>query len=206
MNKTLTQVTVNPLAGRVNSDAHTMLYSGRRFYYASVHEKDFLMLDIAHHLARMGRWLGAMNCEHYSVAEHSWLLADYVHENEGGLVSHDPHGRAELALAALLHDSEEYVTGDFPSPLKILVPELAVYGDYLRTRIFEKFDIRYNMYLAVKPFDYRIRKSEAVYVRNAHNLFPAIEPLPVELRFWPPEIAEQKFLDMYDKLIGELGR
>lgn len=206
MNKSHAEVTVNPLAGRVNADAHTMLYSGRRFYYASVHERDFLMLDIAHHLARMGRWLGAMNVEHYSVAEHSWLLADYVHENEGGLVSHDPRGRAELALAALLHDAEEYVTGDFPSPLKVLVPELAVYGDYLRERIFEKFDVQYNMYLAVKPFDYQIRKTEAVYVRNADNLFPDVEALPVKLRLWQPKVAEENFLNMYEKLIKELGR
>jgi len=183
-----------------------MLYSGHQFYYASVHKKDILMLDIAHHLARMGRWLGAMNVEHYSVAEHSWLMADYMYNYEGGLVSHDPHGRALLALAALMHDSEEYVTGDFPSPLKVLIPELSVYGDYLREMIYDVFNIPYNMYYAVKAFDYRIRKTEAEYVRNAERLFPDIEALPVNLRLWGPAEAEMEFLDMYNMLIKELGR
>ncbi len=201
-----TEFITNPLAGRVNADAHTMLYSGRRFYYASVHKKDFAMIDIAHHLARMGRWLGAMNVEHYSVAEHSWLMADYVYNYEGGLVSHDPHGRALLSFAALMHDSEEFVTGDFPSPLKVLIPELSLYGDYLRHMIFDVFDIPYNMYLAVKAFDYRIRKTEAEYVRNGETLFHDIEALPVDLRLWSPNEAEKNFLEMHEFLLKELGR
>lgn len=199
------ELITNPLAGRVNADAHTMLFSGRRFYYASVHRKDFDMKVIAHHLARMGRWLGAMGVDHYSVAEHSWLMADYLYENEGGLVSHDPRGRALLAFAGLMHDSEEFVTGDFPSPLKILVPELAVYGDYLRQMIFDVFDIPYNMYLAIKVFDYRIRKTEAAYVRNGDSLFHDIEALPVKLRCWAPQDAENMFLHMYEKLTREIN-
>lgn len=201
MNKTHAEVTVNPLAGRVNADAHTMLYSGNKFFYTAVSDHDIIITDIAHHLARMGRWLGAMTVEHYSVAEHSWLMADYLYRSGGWLSNMQ---RALVALGALMHDSEEYVTGDFPSPLKILVPELAVYGDYLRGRIFNKFNIPMWTYPIVKPFDYRIRKTEAVFVRNGHKLFPETEALVVDLKFWPPREAEFKFLTMYDNLVLEI--
>ena len=196
-------IDTNPLAGRINANEFTRLYSGHKFFYAEVNDEDIRMIDIAHHLARMGRWLGAMNVDHYSVAEHSWLMADYVYEK---IPFDTRRQRFLVSLGALMHDSEEYVTGDFPSPLKSLIPELSIYGNYLRERIFRKFNIPWWTYDVVKPLDYRIRRTEAELVRNADDVLPGIERLDVELRMWEPEDAQNMFLHMYDKLTQGLKR
>jgi len=193
-------IVTNPLAGRVNSDACTMLYTGKKFFYARVTKDDIDILDIAHHLARQCRWLGAMDVEHYSVAEHSWLMADFALHNFGP-------NTVLKAFGFLMHDSEEYVIGDFPSPLKAIIPELSVYGDYLRSMIFDKYDIPWDIYTDLaKPFDIAIRATEAEYVQNAKALFRNVQPLNVLPHFWRPCIAEHKFLEMFSYLTDELKR
>lgn len=193
--------TTNPLIGKVDSDAHTMLYSGQRFYYANVGKFEVTINTIAHHLARQNRWLGAMGADFYSVAEHSMLMSDYVYDNMAF-----PTNRQRLlaALGALMHDSEEFVTGDFPSPLKVLIPELSLYGNWLRSVIFQAFEIPAWTYTMVKPLDLRIRKTEAEYVKNGDTLFPDLERLDVKLKFLAPPAAEYQFLLLFHAITKEL--
>lgn len=61
--------------------------------------------DIAQCLASQPRWGGAAR-PWYSVAEHSVMVSRLV--------------RPQLAFAALMHDSEEFL-GDWPSPVKVLL-------------------------------------------------------------------------------------
>jgi hypothetical protein len=201
MTDPLTPIKINPLIGRVNSDAHTMLYSGQRFYYTDVDKFDISIEVIAHHLARQCRWLGAMDAEHYSVAEHSSHMAGYVWHY---MPFPTKRQRMLAVIAALLHDAEEFVTGDFPSPLKVLIPELSLYGDYLRGEIFNRFGIPWYNYEIVKPLDYRIRKTEAEHVENGHLLFENIERLDVHLMFMSAIAAEKMFMSLWDEAQHEL--
>lgn len=62
--------------------------------------------DVARGLAYEPRWRGATK-SFYSVAEHSVMVSRLV----------PPH----LAYDALWHDSPEFITGDWPSPLKVFL-------------------------------------------------------------------------------------
>lgn len=62
--------------------------------------------DVARGLAYEPRWRGATK-SFYSVAEHSVMVSRLV----------PPH----LAYDALWHDSLEFITGDWPSPLKVFL-------------------------------------------------------------------------------------
>lgn len=67
--------------------------------------------DIAHSLSMQCRFMG--HCAyHYSVAQHSMLVADIIHERH--LAWNKPH----IVLAGLLHDAHEAYTGDVSTPLK----------------------------------------------------------------------------------------
>lgn len=70
--------------------------------------------DIALCLSSQPRWGGAAR-PWYSVAEHSVMTSRLV--------------PAELAYAALMHDSEEFL-GDWPSPVKVMLNR-----DYVKARI-----------------------------------------------------------------------
>jgi len=71
--------------------------------------------DIARALAYQPRWAGATRT-FYSVAEHSIMVSRLVPE--------------KLALSGLLHDSDEAITGDIVSVVKVLIGR-----DHLRARL-----------------------------------------------------------------------
>ena len=203
---------VNPLAGKVDADVFTTTWTGVHFPYASFTLDHISIDDIAHHLARQNRWLGAMNCECYSVAEHCVLLARHALEGiEDDLfawVLHNSPGHSRdikslrqcLAFTLLLHDSDEYITGDFPSPLKALIPELKPYGNYVRSCVFQKYGASEILYPLSKPYDIRIRANEARFVRNTEGQYANVVPLPFDLQFWYPNEAAQHFLDLFKEL------
>lgn len=64
--------------------------------------------DIAQSLSKQCRFTGH-TLSHYSVAQHSWLVAEFV----AGVMR-----RPELGAHALLHDAAETYTGDISSPMK----------------------------------------------------------------------------------------
>lgn len=82
----------------------TMLtHSGIRIDLADPKPEQITMMDIAHHLAHICRFTGAVS-SFYSVAQHSVLVASLV--------------PMELTLPALLHDAHEAYLGDVATPLK----------------------------------------------------------------------------------------
>ncbi len=84
--------------------------SGRAFDLANPDPFQIVAEDLAAHLSKMCRFTCA--CEpFYSVAQHSCIVAGLVPER--------------LRLAGLLHDASEAYTGDWSSPMKQLVRELA---------------------------------------------------------------------------------
>jgi uncharacterized protein len=91
------------------------MLSGRRLDLLDPSPQDIEIEDIAHGLARVARWNGQTLGDHaFSVAQHALL----VEEIASALA---PAGPGDWQLAALLHDSPEYVIGDLISPFKAAV-------------------------------------------------------------------------------------
>jgi hypothetical protein len=93
-------------------------YTGRKVQPFNLKESDIDIIDIAHQLSCIARFLGATKF-FYSVAQHSILVSEILE-----LRYKDPM----LALWGLLHDGIEYIFFDVPRPLKIL-PEFAFYRE-----------------------------------------------------------------------------
>jgi hypothetical protein len=91
--------------------------SGRHVDPLNLRPGDIDIRDIAHNLSLLCRYTGAFPF-HYSVAQHSILVADMLAVN-----GHDQ----KVQLCGLLHDAAEYVFGDVNYHLKKL-PELAEYN------------------------------------------------------------------------------
>ena len=80
-----------------------LTHGGRHVQFEAFDPACIDIEDIAHALSMVCRFAG--HCpRHYSVAQHSMLVADLVSE--------------EYKLAALLHDASEAYLGDVTSPLK----------------------------------------------------------------------------------------
>jgi len=206
----------NPLLGLGADDAFTVTASGRRFYYAKFTYSDIIFTDIATHLGYTCRWVGALN-KHYSTAEHSVLMAQYALDCRSTQLPkylrwEDPLiqaiQRKTFAKALLLHDAEEYVTGDFPSPLKqFFNPLFEDYASYVREMIYDKYDAHYPYYVHVKNWDRRILFTEAVWsleggrkiITEKGNLGPP--SLDVQPFGWHPDMAQRRFKEMYMRLI-----
>ena len=91
------------------------MLSGRRLDLLDPSPLDIEIEDIAHGLARVARWNGQTKGDHaFSVAQHCLLVERFVHELR-------PKTGMALRLAALLHDSAEYVIGDLISPFKAAI-------------------------------------------------------------------------------------
>lgn len=112
------------------------MLSGRRLDLLDPSPLDIEMTDIAHGLARVARWNGQTQGEHaFSVAQHSLIVEDIA----SALV---PKLEPEWRLAALVHDSAEYVIGDLISPFKA-----AIGLDYktFELRLLEAIHIRIGL-------------------------------------------------------------
>ena len=112
------------------------MLSGRRLNLLDPSPLDVEIEDIAHGLARVARWNGQTVGDHaFSVAQHSLL----VEEIAGAL---KPELDTKWRLAALLHDSAEYVIGDLISPFKA-----AIGLDYraFEERLLQAVHIRFGL-------------------------------------------------------------
>jgi hypothetical protein len=100
---------------RAAGRAWQRMLSGRRLDLLDPSPSDIAIEDIAHGLARVARWNGQTVGAHaFSVAQHALVVEEI-------LASLDPGIDRRWRLAALLHDSPEYVIGDLISPFKAAV-------------------------------------------------------------------------------------
>lgn len=112
------------------------MLSGRRLDLLNPAPEDVEIEDIAHGLARVARWNGQTRGEYaLSVAQHSVMVADI-------LVALEPGAGQEGALAALLHDSPEYVIGDLISPFKAAIGlDYKAFEEKLLSAIHARFSL-----------------------------------------------------------------
>ncbi len=111
--------------------------------------------DIAHHLARVCRFGGAVE-QYYSVASHSVYVAEIV----GARYFENEAQRDHLSRSALLHDAPEAFLGDMVSGLKRLCPEYRELEDLWAAAIEAKFGVRFRHDPVIKDADLRARLSE----------------------------------------------
>jgi len=172
-------------------------YTGKKFPLLDPSPDDVCIEDIAHHLARICRYTGAIgdgvSSSYYSVAEHSVFVALCA--------------PVQYRMAALLHDAAEAYIGDLSRPLKYLAG-MQAYRDMdakIEAVIAKKFNLEYPWPAIVKELDSRIILDEkATFLKDQDWAAEDCErwdvldtPLGVQLRGWLPREAEAAFMETY---------
>lgn len=169
-------------------------YTGEMFDVFSPNKEQIVLKDISHALSMLCRF-GGHSRNFYSVAEHSFLIAEYFEDRR----------EYDLARAALLHDATEAYMGDVIRPLKLHWPLYRQTEEYLQGLIFTKFNLPPEMPPEVKAADLRICNDERAALLHERPWTPEIDALPyldVEIHSWFPIQAEQNFMDMFWRLFG----
>lgn len=167
--------------------------SGRRFYPLDPRPEDISIVDIAHQLARLCRYGGAVEgwC---SVAEHSVLLAQHFVGK----------GERRLAQWALLHDAAEAYINDLIRPVKPAVIGFKPIEIRIESVIWPMFELYGGLPPEVKEADTAIVGDERQQLFTAQALkasaWKARPGLGVTCRQLERDDARLAFLDCYDWL------
>ncbi|MCR9255697.1 MAG: hydrolase [Alphaproteobacteria bacterium] len=171
-------------------DARTVLIT-RSGIAIDLTKPDFSALpveDLARALAYQPRWNGATTA-FYSVAEHSVMASHLVPE--------------AMAYDALMHDAEEALTGDMPTPIKNFLgrENLSKRLKPLKKALAKRFGFRLDL-AAVKHADLVCMATEIRDLLPAHWVEWPNLPDPAPDRIVPvgPEDAMTLFLARYEAL------
>lgn len=133
-------------------------YTGGTIDVLNPHPDDVSIHDIAHALSLLCRWNGTSKY-HFSVAQHSLFVAEWIEREGQTAVSGVPGGQFGVTkksiLQGLLHDAAEAYVNDIIRPIKHH-PSMANYRemeDKVRGAIFLKFGVEYDFYDVVKEAD-----------------------------------------------------
>lgn len=163
--------------------------TGKVFYPFAPGQSPIFLEDIVRNLARSPRYNGGIKWpSHYSVAEHSVLLARYVLETYPK--------RPMLALQALMHDAAEAYIGDMIRPIKEVMPLFSELDDQITEAIFENFGIDYPFDPIIKQIDTRILLDEEAQVLEPGDRpfnYPGATPLGIKCHCWEAEAAYKEF-------------
>ncbi|WP_421792403.1 YfbR-like 5'-deoxynucleotidase [Hyphobacterium sp.] len=185
------------------------MLSGRRLDLLDPSPLDIEIDDIAHGLARVARWNGQTRGAHaFSVAEHSVLVEQIVSTLY-------PKLETKWRLAALLHDSSEYVIGDMISPFKAaLGVNYREFEDRLEAAVHIRFGLPPKSPVEVKR---KIKRAdricahlEAIQIagfgeEEARQFFGPLPPeLDIEIRPMAANKAQELFLDRFHALLKQL--
>lgn len=163
-------------------------YTGRQFWPLDPRSEDIHHLDIAHALSNICRFGGHVE-KFYSVAEHSVHMANYAPR--------------EFKLWALLHDATEAYIVDIPRPIK---PFLTNYVE-IESNLMGAIATKYNLSGATMPVEVKLLDNRILFDEAKQNLKEPpvpwanqMEPLGVLLRYWEPEVARERWLDLFHQL------
>lgn len=164
-------------------------YTGKAFHLDDPSPDDVDKRDIAHALSMICRY-GGHTSKFYSVGEHCVLMSYMV--------------QPENALAALLHDATEAYVSDMVRPLKRMLPEYEKIEQRVWEAICTVYGLSTDLPAEVKEADSRILADER-YALLGPPPIPWMEDagaLGVIIEGWPPEMAERRYLDRFNNLIG----
>ncbi len=167
-----------------------LTYSGRVVDLANPDFSRFQIEDIARPLAYQCRFVGNTRA-FYSVAQHSVLASRLVPE--------------DFAFEALMHDSEEALTGDWPTPWKVRVGRTLIEQaiDPLKRALAKRFGFPHPPSPWVKIADRRALATELRDLCAPHRLNWQSLPPPDDVPITPlsPEDAMAEFLARYRDLV-----
>ncbi len=166
------------------------VYSGRMINVSNLQPEDIDLRDIAHALSLQCRYNG--HCRfHYSVAQHSVAVCNFVLEETNNL---------RAGLVALLHDASEAYISDIVRGCKRQMPAYCELEAQVQDRIFKKLGlIEYQDYHdVVKKWDNRVLKSEVLaLIRGKGHDWPGFDEVKaaqLEILELSPGQAEDAFL------------
>ena len=151
---------------------------------------------LARSLAHVPRF-GGQTFRHYSVAQHSVRVANWVFR--------ETEGNKTLAFKALLHDAAESVLGDVPSPLKALLGD--VYKNLeaaALTAIFELYGLNPELNFPIKDGDLVLLATEARDYAPEDPVpwkcLEGVSPLPDSPDPWDEDTSTEVFLQAWELL------
>lgn len=160
------------------------------FYPTSPRAQDVRILDIAHALANINRFLGHTD-RPYSVAQHSVLVSRKVPKR--------------YMLAALMHDAAEAYCGDLPYPLKPKFHEFKEMEEEILKVIFKVFGIKWPMPKCIKTADLKMAYTERrdlFLVKTAPAMLwgEHTEPYPDHIVPWTWDDSKRAFMRKFQEL------
>ena len=170
-------------------------YTGKAFDLLNPDPRQVHIDDIAHALSNICRFNGH-SIAHYSVAQHSVLLADQLAADRASIY---------IQRWALLHDAAEAYCGDITRPLKSLLPGFAEIEGRIMDAICVRFGMDVNMPTIVKEYDDRILADEYREVMGEGDVpwnLP-YESLGLTIDPWPCWKAKRAFLQKFIQLFPE---
>ncbi len=186
------------------------MLSGRRLDLINPSAMDIEIEDIAHGLSRVARWNGQTTGDNaFSVAQHSVLVEKIARAIEPGADN-------TWFLAALLHDSSEYVVGDMISPFKnALGVDYRSFEDKLMQAVHIRFGLPAVISPQLKKFIKRADKISAYLEATQIAGFSDIEsrkffgPPPVTIANWKleplsPNGAKQLYIERFNEILTEM--
>jgi 5'-deoxynucleotidase YfbR-like HD superfamily hydrolase len=201
-------VKTEPKEDSLAERAWQRMLSGRRLDILNPSPLDIEIEDIAHGLARVSRWNGQTRGKHsFSVAQHSVMVERLVRANA-------PKLDQKWYLAALLHDSPEYVIGDMITPFKHVLG--SIYHE-IETGLEHAVNMRFGLppiipdsvKRTIKRADRMAAWLEATQLagfseQEAAKIFikPAGTPANISLRPQSPDDAAASFLRRFSILGG----
>lgn len=178
-----------------NKGPYINTYLGRSFHILNPEPDSIELIDIAHHLSMQCRSVGAIT-RHYSIAQHSLFVSQLVAEDGADKLTQ---------LQALMHDSEEYITGDWPKPVKECISSM--HTKRIVRDIKRAIGVKFGLDLLDMPPVIKRMDNVAMATERAqlylpsnvvwHNLpDPDLRPLP----YMEIAEAERLFIDRFMEL------
>lgn len=183
--------------------AHTQTsietFSGVPFDLLNPKPEMVRIVDIAHHLAGINRYVGATRTP-YNVAEHSVQCHDMAAEI---------HGEGDVAFACLMHDAHEAYGGDDSRPKKMALDILAAgvlhdFHERIQAVVRKAFGIVWDASIEaeVKRFDNIMCRAEAHLLMESRGATWGWGEVPlriVTIQPWGSKASKIQFLDRFER-------
>lgn len=161
-----------------------------KVHFLNPRREEIFIDDIAYGIARINRYQNTIE-PHYSVAEHSILMAHYFLKD----------GYTDLAKQCLIHDAEEYIFGDIAAPIKAFLPDYRALTDKFTAFLAMHFSLSYPFHPSVKLIDQRICMAEQRDLRGHVPETYKVDPLEgVNFQCWDWQTAKSEYLIMFYSL------
>lgn len=169
-------------------------FAGNRVYPLDADPDTIDIKDIAHALSNQCRFSGHVK-KFYSVAEHSVRVSELLKNS---------FTSTELALAGLMHDSTEAYLVDLPRPIK----HTAGFGDMYRDAEDRLYVVIARKYGLPIPIPQKVHEADNIMLATELRDLMGVNvlwdgapsPNDTVIKPWSPEVAEKRFLDLYNSL------